>query len=103
MADEQEASFKCECDSQWTGPTCDMINLCSLKPCKNGGVCVQNEQGFIKCNCAAGFSGGNCEKVSNPCESSPCQNRGICFPTEDKYECLCDGMWSIYCLQILLF
>lgn len=46
-------------------------------PCKNGGVCLFNENGFEKCQCPIDFTGDYCEKISS---SAMLKNHTICSP-----------------------
>ena len=39
------------------------IRNCSMKPCKNGGTCVDHANGR-RCYCRLGFTGSDCETGS---------------------------------------
>jgi hypothetical protein len=45
-----------------TGGAVEDINECSSNPCQNGGTC-SNTPGSYTCNCAAGYTGDNCETM----------------------------------------
>lgn len=34
---------------------------CVPNPCSNGGECMEYGETGYRCNCVAGFTGGNCE------------------------------------------
>ena len=34
---------------------------CSSGPCRNGGACIEQTNGEIKCNCQDGYYGERCE------------------------------------------
>ena len=61
---------------------------CELAPCKNGGVCEDQINGY-ECECRAGFTGVNCEININECEPLPCRNNATCLDLDNRYECLC--------------
>lgn len=42
----------------YTFPT--VANKCSPNPCKNGGVCFEENNDYV-CNCPQGFKGKTCE------------------------------------------
>jgi hypothetical protein len=54
-------------------------NHCAPNPCLNGGTCTSLPVGY-SCQCAAGFSGANCEKVKCPCEADPKWNQTLAAP-----------------------
>jgi hypothetical protein len=48
------ASFHCECESGWTGRTCEVdFDECGSQPCQNGGICVDKINDF-SCACPFG-------------------------------------------------
>ncbi|KAG7249096.1 hypothetical protein CRUP_014358 [Coryphaenoides rupestris] len=60
-----------------TGPKCNVqIDECASGPCRNGGTCVDEENGF-HCQCAAGFTAPYCYSQVDECSSSPCAH-GVC-------------------------
>lgn len=99
----------CECDSGHVGALCSPV--CSVNPCDNGGVCIEDnvaKTGY-KCDCnATEFSGDYCNvKKSQPCPASwwgypvcgPChcdieagynpdcnKKTGKCFCKENHYQ-----------------
>ena len=67
---------------------------CLSSPCKNGAVCVEEEDSQDhestnwKCKCQFGYLGLTCER--SICDVNPCRNGGTCvtFP-QSGYLCLC--------------
>ncbi|KAL6038904.1 hypothetical protein STEG23_007732, partial [Scotinomys teguina] len=69
----------CNDDSQ-------LDDSCKLT-CENGGRCVSNEKGDLRCHCWPSYSGGRCEV--NHC-SEYCQNGGTCIPSSlGRPTCIC--------------
>ncbi|XP_077976321.1 uncharacterized protein LOC120341373 isoform X2 [Styela clava] len=62
---------------------------CAEDPCKNGGDCIDVEEGEIYCFCADGFTGTYCEINIDECASSPCENGGTCIDGVDEFSCEC--------------
>ena len=55
------------------------LNYCTHhKPCKNDATCTNTGQGSYTCECAAGFTGTNCEIEVDDCQQQPCFNGGTC-------------------------
>ncbi|CAH1257314.1 JAG1 [Branchiostoma lanceolatum] len=79
----------CWCDDGWTGVHCEtLIDSCESSPCKSGGTCQDEENGY-SCICPPKMTGPNCEEVIGSCESSPCMSGGTCQDKEDGYSCAC--------------
>ncbi|KAK3575952.1 hypothetical protein CHS0354_019270 [Potamilus streckersoni] len=65
-----------------------MLNECANHPCKNGGSCVNQINGY-SCTCPAGYVGHNCTIEIDECASSPCKNGGSCENLVNRYICIC--------------
>ena len=62
----------CECDDQYIGDRCEMMNPCFGVTCNNRGTCDDGD-----CECNDRYIGDRCERV-NPCFGVTCNNRGTC-------------------------
>ncbi|XP_048729431.2 fibropellin-1-like [Ostrea edulis] len=60
---------------------------CSLRPCENGGKCVELGKDF-HCVCPVGFAGKLCD-VTDHCTPSPCLNNGTCVNNVVSHTCVC--------------
>ena len=87
----RENGFECRCDPGFKGKYCDDdIDDCALNPCRNGGDCINNNNGQgYRCNCKDGYSGQKCEFEENECVTNPCMNGGTCIDKFLSFECLC--------------
>uniref|UniRef100_A0A3B5LVP0 EGF-like domain-containing protein n=1 Tax=Xiphophorus couchianus TaxID=32473 RepID=A0A3B5LVP0_9TELE len=85
-----QGSYTCSCPPGHTGANCEIqVNECSGNPCRNGGSCIDNDNGY-KCTCPPGFYGNNCELSANTCADGPCFNGGRCVDNpEGGYFCQC--------------
>uniref|UniRef100_A0A3Q3WQC1 Delta-like protein n=1 Tax=Mola mola TaxID=94237 RepID=A0A3Q3WQC1_MOLML len=85
-----QGSYTCSCPPGYTGASCEIqVNECSGNPCRNGGSCTDNDNGY-KCTCPPGFYGNNCELSANTCADGPCFNGGRCVDNpEGGYFCQC--------------
>ncbi|XP_042289870.1 protein eyes shut homolog isoform X1 [Thunnus maccoyii] len=86
------SSFKCICDTGFSGPPCESKATCDPNPCRNGGICKENPEGFV-CHCPERFWGLYCDsRVDVDCMSYGCQEEQICTAGEHASECICaDG------------
>ncbi|XP_072429994.1 protein crumbs homolog 1 isoform X4 [Chiloscyllium punctatum] len=66
---------------------CPTKNICVSNPCKNNGSC-EDMVSYYHCNCAAGWTGLNCDVNINECESGPCIH-GNCTDKVSAYKCTC--------------
>ncbi|CAL1537092.1 unnamed protein product [Lymnaea stagnalis] len=81
----------CFCPLLYDGVRCENqkpeMDWCS-HICKNGGQCIKERFGYIRCNCTSGFTGQRCEQ----CVGLTCANGGTCFrdatTKQAKCECL---------------
>ncbi len=85
------------------------MNPCANNPCRNGGTCLLNGNGFT-CNCPANFFGPTCElsnlksqffayfsnnlcvlmHFKDPCAVNPCLNGGSCrVNAQNQPFCVC--------------
>lgn len=73
---------------------CDVnINECSSMPCKNGGSCKDDVNGY-SCTCSPGYTGQQCESLVTDCTTKPCQNGGTCSASNNKFTCTCKAGFS---------
>jgi len=60
-------TFKCQCESGFTGATCDVnIDDCDVHVCINDGRCVDGVLGYT-CACSEHFTGEYCETEVGQC------------------------------------
>ncbi|XP_039268009.2 uncharacterized protein LOC120343009 [Styela clava] len=79
--------YKCECDDEYTGEECGILDTCFDRPCLNNGSCMITDYGF-NCSCSEGFKGNKCER--QVCMASSCNGGGSCRETSDgKIKCDC--------------
>ena len=50
-------SYKCECENNWTGKDCDILDKCMGLTCNNKGMCIPIGKDQYVCSCFTGFSG----------------------------------------------
>ncbi|KAK0427167.1 hypothetical protein QR680_010098 [Steinernema hermaphroditum] len=86
----EDGEVVCECLSIWTGPTCEIFNICHDDKCVNG-ICNAVGETNYTCACWKGYTGDHCEIKINECERDPypCMNNGSCIDKIADYECSC--------------
>ncbi|XP_063291169.1 hyaluronan-binding protein 2 [Pelobates fuscus] len=68
----------------------DVLDSCSLNPCRNHGKCVSTAPGY-QCQCNEFFTGQHCEKPITNCTEDLCIH-GICVlkKISPNFKCRCD-------------
>ncbi|XP_066883443.1 sushi, nidogen and EGF-like domain-containing protein 1 isoform X1 [Kogia breviceps] len=64
----------------------------ALRPCLNGGKCIDDcvtGNPSYTCACLSGFTGRRCHLDVNECASHPCQNGGTCTHGVNSFICQC--------------
>ncbi|CAH3147247.1 unnamed protein product [Pocillopora meandrina] len=54
----------CSLTTTYSGSWANCAGPCAKKPCQNKGICTETGNNSHSCQCAVGYSGGNCEKVT---------------------------------------
>ncbi|KAM9817639.1 delta-like protein D [Neosynchiropus ocellatus] len=90
-----QGSYTCSCLPGYTGASCEIeVNECSGNPCRNGGSCLDHDNGY-QCTCPPGFYGNNCELSASTCADGPCFNAGRCVDNpEGGYFCQCPSGYA---------
>ncbi|CAF1211592.1 unnamed protein product [Adineta steineri] len=96
----------CVCPPDYTGSRCETSILathpCITMPttvCQNGATCTKHDADYL-CNCAAGWSGRNCQIQDTiaTCNPSPCGAHGTCLqavlPNGPIIICNCEAQWT---------
>ncbi|KAL1023372.1 hypothetical protein UPYG_G00039960 [Umbra pygmaea] len=63
-----------------------------LRPCLNGGRCIDDcitGNPSFSCSCLSGFTGRRCQIDVDECLSYPCQNGGTCLDQVSRFNCQC--------------
>ncbi|XP_013411335.1 protein crumbs homolog 1 [Lingula anatina] len=61
---------------------------CRSQPCQNGAECKNQSETYL-CSCPSGYTGRNCETVTNHCLSLPCKNGASCESLMGSVRCSC--------------
>uniref|UniRef100_A0A8C4RE62 Delta-like protein n=1 Tax=Erpetoichthys calabaricus TaxID=27687 RepID=A0A8C4RE62_ERPCA len=89
---EVATGFQCECNEDWTGPTCTEG--------KNFFQSIKSPETIngYRCRCLPEFTGKSCHVKFGACVSAPCLNGGHCVDLEVGYLCHClEGFSGSYC------
>ena len=84
-------------------PPPPLTGACINSNCQNGATCRAIGRTLFSCDCAAGFSGSDCEVNIDDCIDRTtlaelCQNGGVCTDGVDEYACACpDGVTGDNC------
>ncbi|CAH8438367.1 unnamed protein product [Heterobilharzia americana] len=86
--------FKCQCEQGKFGENCEFdLDECLLKPCQNGGYCVDMPTGY-KCVCPPRFTGAKCQISRTVCQNNSCANGGQCLDESVGFQCHCLTGWK---------
>uniref|UniRef100_A0A674NAK5 Delta-like protein n=1 Tax=Takifugu rubripes TaxID=31033 RepID=A0A674NAK5_TAKRU len=85
-----QGSYTCACQPGFTGVNCDLeVRECDSQPCRNGGHCLDSENGYT-CECPQAFEGTHCEHKKLTCADTPCFHGGKCRETENDHTYMCE-------------
>ena len=81
-----------------------VINPCDSSPCVNGS-CNPLGPFDYACQCAAGYTGHNCEANIDDCLSVTCPSNSMCVDIDgiNSYKCVCNPDFMLNgnrCVQI---
>lgn len=62
-------------------------------PCGANGMCINNPDGSMRCQCNHGFTGQFCDSNSL-CSPNPCNNGGQCTSLGTSFRCTCPPPFS---------
>ncbi|XP_067092648.1 protein eyes shut homolog [Osmerus mordax] len=91
-------TFRCSCNTGYSGPPCEKMRGCDHDPCRNGGRCTESAGGF-SCVCPEGFTGLDCDTpFHDPCVTYGCPSERTCSAGEHGPGCVCpDGPSGAQC------
>ncbi|XP_063771832.1 sushi, nidogen and EGF-like domain-containing protein 1 isoform X2 [Pseudophryne corroboree] len=85
--------FRIDNNHVQVGGCSNATSVCwTLRPCRNGGRCIDDcvtGNPSYTCSCLSGFTGKHCHIDMGRCYSQPCQNGGSCVDKPGSFSCLC--------------
>ncbi|KAI3382076.1 hypothetical protein SNEBB_000637 [Seison nebaliae] len=88
----------CKCKNGEIRHNCPtLIDTCSSSPCRNGGECISNDDGWKCINCNKDMTGKHCSIPIDSCKNNICK-KGTCIPDYELepfyYKCKCLVGWK---------
>lgn len=85
--------FRIDNNHVQVGGCSNATSVCwTLRPCRNGGRCIDDcvtGNPSYTCSCLSGFTGKHCHIDMGRCFSQPCQNGGTCVDKPRSFSCIC--------------
>ncbi|XP_069583832.1 sushi, nidogen and EGF-like domain-containing protein 1 isoform X7 [Ranitomeya imitator] len=85
--------FRIDNNHVQVGGCSNATSVCwTLRPCRNGGRCIDDcvtGNPSYTCSCLSGFTGKHCQIDMGRCFSQPCQNGGTCVEKPRSFSCIC--------------
>ena len=85
--------------SRGNNSACERVDVCSSRPCGNGGSCRQRvDQAGVNqwtCSCAPGYYGTVCNDDIDECYSQPCAFGTRCEQGTNSFHCDCNAYLKI--------